>query len=121
MVLFYRNDCQHTSDLLPIVAITRAQALLVIVGDPTVLSLDPLWRSFLNYIHINGGWKGDAPTWDARAPVRESGGYDEELRQADIENMNDFARRMESMTLQGVTEDEDEEEDNIDRPWREVE
>ncbi|THG94463.1 hypothetical protein EW026_g7017 [Hermanssonia centrifuga] len=99
----------------------EAVALLVIVGDPTVLSLDPLWRSFLNYIHINGGWKGDAPTWDARAPVRESGGYDEELRQADIENMNDFARRMESMTLQGVTEDEDEEEDNIDRPWREVE
>jgi len=37
------------------VALTRAQALLIVVGNPIVLSLDPLWRQFLNYIHVRGG------------------------------------------------------------------
>ncbi|KAE9391715.1 RNA helicase [Gymnopus androsaceus JB14] len=36
------------------VAVTRAQALLIVVGNPTVLSLDPLWRGFLNYVHRAG-------------------------------------------------------------------
>ena len=40
------------------VAITRAQALLIVIGDPTVLAMDPLWRSFLNFVHNNGGWEG---------------------------------------------------------------
>jgi helicase MOV-10 len=43
---------------------TRAQALLIIVGDPNVLSIDRMWRSFLNYIHNNGGWKGRPISWD---------------------------------------------------------
>lgn len=104
------------------VAVTRAQALLIIVGDPTVLSLDPLWRSFLNYIHVNGGWKGDAPTWDTSAPVRETGGYDEEMRQSGEEEMNEFSRRMEEFALRNVVgEDDHMDEDNTDRPWMEVE
>ncbi|KAG9031548.1 hypothetical protein FRB95_002542 [Tulasnella sp. JGI-2019a] len=37
------------------VAITRPKGLLIIVGDPIVLGLDPLWRKFLNHIHVNGG------------------------------------------------------------------
>lgn len=45
------------------VAITRAQALLVVVGDPTVLSLDPIWRRFLDYIHVSGGWRGLEKDW----------------------------------------------------------
>ncbi|KIO21468.1 hypothetical protein M407DRAFT_44382, partial [Tulasnella calospora MUT 4182] len=40
------------------VALTRAKALLVVVGNPLILGLDPLWRKFLNYVHRNGGWKG---------------------------------------------------------------
>lgn len=106
-----------------LVAVTRAQALLIIVGDPDVLSLDPLWRSFLNYIYSNGGWRGDRPAWDTEAPVREGGGYDVEAREAGMADMNDMMRRIESLTLQGLANDdaEDEEEDNVDRPWTEME
>ena len=106
-----------------LVAVTRAQALLVIVGDPTVLSLDPLWRSFLNYVHLNGGWKGLPPSWDTRASVTNDGGYDQAMRKAGIADMNDFARRMESLTLAGVDamDDGDDVDANVDRPWREVE
>ena len=74
------------------------------MGDPSVLSLDPLWRSLLNYIHVNGGWRGQEPAWDTRADVRESGGYDAEAREAAMADMNDFARRMEELTLQGLEE-----------------
>lgn len=51
------------------VAVTRAKALLIVVGDPNILSFDPLWRSFLNYVHTNGGWVGDVPEWDTNAEV----------------------------------------------------
>ena len=88
-----------------------------------MLALDPLWRSFLNYIHLGGGWKGDPPTWDTQEAVRESGGYDAEARDAGLADMNELMRRMESLTMQGLEGDgsEDEQEDNVDRPWREVE
>ena len=104
-------------------AVTRAQALLIIVGDPAVLSLDPLWRSFLNYVHLNGGWKGPPPNWDTRQSVAEDGGYDQGLREVALADMNDFTRRMESLTLASVdaVDNEDEADANIDRPWREVE
>jgi helicase MOV-10 len=39
-----------------VVAMTRAQALLIVVGNPIVLSLDALvCRSCLNYVHTKGG------------------------------------------------------------------
>lgn len=97
---------------------------MIIVGDPNVLSLDPLWRSFLNYIHLKGGWKGDAPTWDTKAPVNEEGGYDKVIRESALDDMNEFARQMEAMTLNNVAsemEEEEEDEQNVDRPWREFE
>lgn len=94
-------------------AITRAKALVVIVGDPTVLSLDPLWRSFLNYVYKHGGWRGLPISWDPDADVDESGGYDHAIREAAEEDMNEFTRRLEAMTLAGVGEDEDV----VDRPW----
>ncbi|KAF8869388.1 P-loop containing nucleoside triphosphate hydrolase protein [Infundibulicybe gibba] len=81
------------------VAVTRAQALLIVVGDPQVLGLDPLWRSFLNYIHKNGGWKGPDIPWDPLEPV-DGTGYDSRVREA------------------AAAEDEDA---NVDRPWRDVE
>ncbi|KAI5120114.1 hypothetical protein M0805_002198 [Coniferiporia weirii] len=48
------------------VAVTRAQALLIIIGDPVTLSIDPLWRRFLDYIHLHGGWspKGKRRDWE---------------------------------------------------------
>jgi helicase MOV-10 len=111
--------------LSPIVAVTRAKALLIVIGDPSVLSLDPLWRSFLNYVCINGGWTGPPITWDPHAPVEDAGGYDQRARETAQEDMNDFARRLEKMTLASVDvieEEDDREVDvNVDRPWRDLE
>jgi helicase MOV-10 len=96
-----------------IVAVTRAQALLIIVGDPQVLSLDPLWRSFLNYIYRNGGWVGPNITWDPTVEVDEAGQYDKQVRDNARIDMNEFTRRMEAFTMDGV----DELDANVDRPW----
>ncbi|KAI0316092.1 P-loop containing nucleoside triphosphate hydrolase protein [Amylostereum chailletii] len=122
---FVEYDLRHTLGFVANprrfnVAVTRAQALLIVVGDPAVLSLDPLWRSFLNYIHINRGWKGIPISWDPHAQVRDSGGYDAEFRELGASDMNEFARRMEGLTLDGA-EAVDEADANVDRPWREVE
>ena len=63
-------------------AITRAQALLIVIGDAQVLTVDPLWRSFMNYVDTNGGWRGNRPTWDTTASVQDDDDYAEELREA---------------------------------------
>jgi len=104
------------------VTVTRAKALLIIIGDPQVLSLDPLWRSFLNYVHLSGGWKGLPISWDSRDPVEESGGYDAASRELGLADMNEFTRRMEALTLAGAEEQDGYEDGgNVDRPWRDVE
>ena len=46
-----------------LVAITRAQALLIVVGDPEVLGKDELWRTFLNYVKSRNGWTGKMHGW----------------------------------------------------------
>jgi helicase MOV-10 len=52
------------------VAMTRAQALLIVIGNPLVLSLDGLWRSFLNYVYNHGGWTGlPLPDWDTSKEI----------------------------------------------------
>lgn len=84
-----------------------------------MLSLDPLWRSFLNYVHQNGGWKGPAPMWDTLAPVNESR-YDAQVRDKAMKNMNSFTRMLETLTLNGVQADGEEGEGDVDvdeRPW----
>ncbi|KAH9166488.1 RNA helicase [Lactarius sanguifluus] len=55
------------------VAITRAQALLIVVGDPEVLGKDELWRTFLNYACVRKGWTGKAPSWNPREDVHVPG------------------------------------------------
>jgi helicase MOV-10 len=90
---------------MSVVAVTRAQALLIIVGDPEVLSLDPLWRGFLNYVYLNGGWTGPDITWDPKAEVDEAGGYDKQANDTAQFDMIEFARRMEAITLDEVDED----------------
>ena len=89
---------------LCLVAVTRAQAMLIIVSDPQVLSLDPLWRSFLNYIYLNGGWTGPDITWDPKVEVDEAGGYDKQASDTAQFDMNEFTRRMEDVTLDEVDE-----------------
>ncbi|KAL4254212.1 DNA2/NAM7 helicase family protein [Pleurotus pulmonarius] len=125
---FVEYDLRHTLGFVANprrfnVAVTRAKALLVVVGDPEVLSLDPLWREFLNYVHTNGGWKGPPPSWDTSAPVDGAGGYDAQVRELAIADMNDFTQRMEELTLAGSANDENAEalDAGVDRPWREME
>ncbi|GBE89135.1 P-loop containing nucleoside triphosphate hydrolase protein [Sparassis crispa] len=126
---FVKYDLKHTLGFVANprrfnVAVTRAQALLIVVGDPSVLSLDPLWRSFLNYAHINGGWRGNAPSWDTLAPVETGSDFSGQVRESRLANMDDFARRMEALTLEGVADgvlQDDDLDVNVDRPWREVE
>ncbi|KAF9484835.1 RNA helicase [Pholiota conissans] len=120
---FVEYDLRHTLGFVANprrfnVAVTRTQSLLIIVGDPQVLSLDPLWRSFLNYIYLKGGWTGPDITWDPKEPVDEKGGYDKKIRSAAEIDMNEFARRMEACTIAEVEDDLDA---NVDRPWRNVE
>lgn len=111
----------HTAHLtFNSVSVTRAQALLIVVGDPSVLSIDPLWRAFLNYVHTNGGWKGPGPTWNTTDPVDEAGGYDREIRQTAQADMNAFTRTMEALTLAGIEAGGDEGE-AVDRPWNDRE
>ncbi|XP_069489430.1 helicase MOV-10 isoform X2 [Ambystoma mexicanum] len=40
------------------VAITRAKALLIVVGNPIILNKDPNWGRFLKYCCDNGGYAG---------------------------------------------------------------
>ncbi|KAF5351162.1 hypothetical protein D9756_008289 [Leucocoprinus leucothites] len=120
---FVEYDIKHTLGFVASprrfnVSVTRAKALLIVVGDPDVLGLDPLWRSFLNYVYNNKGWKGPDIPWDPSEPVDEAGGYDAAARNTAALDMNDFTRRMESMTMEGMEEDPDV---GVDKPWRELE
>ncbi|KAF9441766.1 RNA helicase [Macrolepiota fuliginosa MF-IS2] len=120
---FLSYDIRHTLGFVASprrfnVSVTRAKALLIVIGDPQVLGLDPFWRSFLNYVHSNDGWKGPDIPWDPSEPVSEAGSYDAAIRKATLVDMNDFTRRIEELTLEGAEEDMDA---AIDRPWREVE
>ena len=55
------------------VAITRAQALLIVIGDPEVLGKDELWRTFLNYAYKCGGWRGKTLRWKPEDKVHVPG------------------------------------------------
>lgn len=46
---------------------TRAQALLIVVGNSEILALDALWRAFMNYVYENGGWTGHRISWNPRS------------------------------------------------------
>ena len=76
------------------VAVTRAKALLLIVGDPLVLGLDPLWREYLNTVHAGGGWRGRPIPWDPTEPVNSDGGYDVDLRMRALGMAETLAERL---------------------------
>ncbi|KAF8325174.1 P-loop containing nucleoside triphosphate hydrolase protein [Cantharellus anzutake] len=106
------------------VAVTRAQALLILVGDPTVLSLDLIWRGFLNYIHASGGWRGLPRDWSDdqdEAGVRD---FLRERRDDARDVIDNLAAQVEGLVIEQLPEGEHHEEDPLeatdDRPWREV-
>lgn len=43
------------------VAVTRAKALLIIIGNPDVLQCDPRWRTLMEYCSANNSYRGDKP------------------------------------------------------------
>ncbi len=108
-------------------AVTRAQALLIVIGDPRVLSLDPLWRGFLNFAYNRGAWKGKPlPDWDTTEKV-ENTSYDvQRKRQAQDDHDGLIARIADA--VEGELRVEDLENDAnqedavvVERPWREAE
>ncbi|RXW12422.1 hypothetical protein EST38_g13432 [Candolleomyces aberdarensis] len=109
---YVKHDLRHTLGFVANprrfnVAVTRAKALLIVIGNPHVLSLDPLWRSFLNYIHLEGGWVGPEIPWDPQAPVDPQGRYDDGVRSAAEADMNEYTRRMEEFVATASGEQED--------------
>lgn len=40
-------------------AITRAKALLIVVGNPKILQIDHCWKRFIDYCQMNGALVGD--------------------------------------------------------------
>jgi helicase MOV-10 len=96
------------------VAITRAQSLLIVVGNPAILGLDGLWRSFLNFVYSQGGWRGsDGPPWD---PTNNEVDADAENEHA-LELLHRITRRLEELVA--VDDENDaENEGNPDRDWQ---
>ncbi|KIM34474.1 hypothetical protein M408DRAFT_325870 [Serendipita vermifera MAFF 305830] len=107
------------------VAMTRAQALLIVIGDPNVLSLDPLWRSFLNYIYNSGGWTGrPLPCWDTTDPSIDNLDLLEAQRAVLSEEDQKLIARI-TETIDGVVSTENMEDrgdgyEAVERPWREA-
>ncbi|KAH7334376.1 P-loop containing nucleoside triphosphate hydrolase protein [Rhizoctonia solani] len=77
------------------VALTRAQALVIVIGNGPVLLLDPFWNSFIRYVHSSGGCTGDdlegfiQPQGEYRPGIfedmrRENQEYMDEIDQDDI-------------------------------------
>ncbi|KAG8704637.1 hypothetical protein FRC11_009731 [Ceratobasidium sp. 423] len=68
------------------VALTRAQALLIVIGFGPVLQLDPVWYGFLKYVHESGGCKGDELLF---GETYDDDGF-EEMRRANPDYMDEF-------------------------------
>ncbi|KIJ55277.1 hypothetical protein M422DRAFT_199403 [Sphaerobolus stellatus SS14] len=104
------------------VAVTRAKALLIVVGDSNILGLDPMWRAFLNYIYLGGGWVGKKPRWDISSEASLPGGDEQWLARMQGERTEAFRRALqilrvhENENLEGNGED-----GNYELPWREQE
>jgi len=54
-------------------AITRAQALLIVIGDPEVLGRYEHWRTFLKYVKSRKGWTGKMHDWESEVDVPPPG------------------------------------------------
>lgn len=105
-----------------VVAVTRAKALLIVVGNASVLSTDPLWRRFLNYVNLNDGWRGEPISWDPTAPVQDDAEYANELREQGVVGLAAFMQRMQTYAGNSdATADELESGANMERVFVEPE
>ncbi|KAG8954846.1 hypothetical protein FRC04_010329 [Tulasnella sp. 424] len=127
---FVEFDLRHTLGFVANprrfnVAMTRAKSILIVVGDPDVLGLDPLWRRFLNQIHANGGWKGMRIPWDPAAEVEETFRddrlpYDAQMRAQSELDLRNLVARTSAIGVEALDEVEELEAD-ADLHWREDE
>ena len=69
-------------------AITRAQALLVVIGDPEVLVKYEHWRTFLQYIKSRKGWVGKMHNWESE--MDPPPGYEIISRKGDVVHGEEF-------------------------------
>lgn len=99
------------------------------IGDPTVLSLDPLWKAFINHVYVHGGYKGKAIDWDPEDEVDRAVRHDDdERRHRSMREREDMMERLKADIMAqsedlGDHDDNDVDalEGNVDKPWREVE
>ena len=127
---FVEHDIRHTLGFVANprrfnVAMTRAQSLLIVVGDPVILSLDQMWREFLDYIHASGGWRGKPRDWDDAASAAAAD-FLMQRRNDSLNAIDELARRLQNAVIGGVGGsqnilDDGWYENAQDRPWREVE
>ena len=79
------------------VAITRARALLIVVGDPDILCLDGVWQGFLAYVKKNGGWRGKgvdcAIELDGDGNAAQAGAH---------EDYTELIQRLQSLSVKGT-------------------
>lgn len=111
--------CAHAHNTISLVAVTRAQALLIVIGNPQTLSLDPMWRGWLNYVYQRGGWRGKEISWDPEEAL-EDGGYDEKTRTRAEAEAEEMIQRIRSQIMsndawalwQASSGDDEDEDDN---------
>ncbi|KAG8911275.1 hypothetical protein FRC01_005800, partial [Tulasnella sp. 417] len=124
---FVEFDLRHTLGFVANprrfnVAMTRAKSILIVIGDPDVLGLDPLWRQFLNHIYVRGGWRGIRIPWDPTKDVftetseGENLPYDAQIRAKSEQDLRDLVSRASANGL-GVLDEEDELEADADQHW----
>ncbi|XP_053381191.1 putative helicase MOV-10 [Mercenaria mercenaria] len=58
------------------VAITRAKALLIVIGNPLVLEMDIHWKKFIDYCDSNGGFRGQC---GKLSPGRDNSGCSDDI------------------------------------------
>jgi helicase MOV-10 len=63
--MFVTSDIERNSGLFQQpkranVALTRAEKLLIVIGNPTLMTKDPLWSIWLDYCREHGLWYGEA-------------------------------------------------------------
>jgi helicase MOV-10 len=67
------------------VAITRAKALLIVVGSPAVLNEDQHWRCLLKHCHDNGAYTGTPFHFSGDDDSGPDGGLSEELHRMQLD------------------------------------
>ena len=111
------------------VAVTRAKALLVIIGNPFILARDPCWRRAIDYAKTNGAYKGcDFSLDDVRVNggsggsegSEGGGGGEEDELQRNLDRLHDEEAELQA-AVQGPGEgDNDDDDENYVAVGREM-